>query len=208
MAVFTKSGNLSSKVSARCTVKRAYKIEQIARLTAEGFKDDAIAIVMGITKQYVSMIRRTPEYIAIDATIKTGIIARADRHLFATEDAQRAMLEEMLPEALEVIRQRVLDKTNPRLQFEAAKEWLDREGTHAKVSKTEVKQKHEFDFTKHDKELEDDLLSQLQKGNPSILEEHIGDFTNTTLNVEEQEKLHAAVEAIRLEDLKTSKTVN
>jgi len=210
MPVFTKSGKLSAKISARCTVKRAYKIEQVARLTAEGFKDDAIALVLGCTKVYVSMLRRTPEYLSVEATVRTGLIARADRHLFMTEDAQRATLEEMVPEALEVIKFRLLDRSNPRLQFEAAKELLDREGTHAKVSKTEIKSKVEYDFSKHDKEIDDDLLSLLQGNNSktAISEDNIEDFINTKLNPEEQELLHKAVEDIRLEDLKTSKTVN
>lgn len=207
MPVYTKSGKISAKIAARMTVKRAMKIEKIVRLTNEGFKDDAIALMMGITITYVSMLRRTPEYLAIDAQVRTGVIARYDRHLLETIDAQQEELKEMLPESLNVLRTILFDRSNPRLRLEAAKEIMDREGSLAKVSKTEIKTRHEYDFDQHEKDIEADILSAMQSSNP-VTDQDITDFVKSDLDAEGQEKLHAAIEATRLEDLKTSSSIN
>lgn len=183
------------------TFRRNMKIEMVARYTAQGYSDTEIALVMGIHKVYVSMLRRTPEYIAIATQVNTGIIGDLDRLTKEDLETKQEELRAMLPEAMLAMRDLLYDKTNPRLRLEAAKEIMDREGTLAKVSKSEVKRKVEFDFAEHDN-VKNDLLSMLQKGSGINPGNSLDEFVNSNLDPEKQKELHKILELEEM-DIKT-----
>lgn len=145
----------------RMHLRRRHFIEQIARLTLMGLDDTQIGIALGITKVYVSLNRRTPLYLSIWAEITTGIVTNLDSDLRSQQENFTEEIKAMVPTALLAIQDALYDKKNPRIRFEAAKQVLDREGTTAIVSKSQVTQKHEIDFSKHDKTA-DDLLESLK----------------------------------------------
>jgi len=187
--VLTAKGNLSTKVNPGRTYKRRLKIERIVRLTAAGYTDDEIAIALRIHKAYVSMLRRTPEYIAIRTEVHTGIISEEDRFLREDLANMRAELREMVPAALIAIRDTIYDKSNPKLRFEAAKEIMDREGSIIKVSKTEVKLPTVQDFSKHDL-IAEDLLGALQAATSTAITDSLDEFVKTSVDAVAQERLH------------------
>jgi hypothetical protein len=174
------------------TWRRHLKIERIVRLTAAGYPDDMIALAMGITKVYVSMLRRTPEFLAVKQEVETGVISDYNRNLREDIDACGEELRSMLPEALLAVRDTLLDKSNPRLRLDAAKTIMDREGSLAAVSKSEVKTKVTYDFDQHDA-IATDLLAALQSSTGTTVSNSLDEFINTSIDKDAQEKLHAAL---------------
>jgi transposase-like protein len=125
---------------AKMTWKRAMKIERIARLSLDpaGYTIAQIANHMGIATHTVAMIRQMPAYHAKMLELSTGILSIHDADLRQDIDSMRAELKSMVPSAIMVIRDAVLNKRNPALQFKAAQEIMDREGPLAKVRKSSV----------------------------------------------------------------------
>lgn len=124
----------------KMTWKRALKIERIARLSLDpaGYSLEQIANAMGCHKQTVVYIRQLPAYHAKMLELSSGILSAHDAELRTDIDNMRSELRSMVPSSMMVIRDALLNKRNPNLQFKAALEIMDREGTLAKVSKTSV----------------------------------------------------------------------
>lgn len=200
--MLTANGNISTKINPGKTYKRHLKIEKIVRLTAAGYTDEEIAYALRITKVYVSMLRRTPEYIAIRTEVNTGVLSEEDRHLREDINNVRAELRDMVPTALLALRDTIYDKSNPKLRFEAAKEILDREGSVAKVSRSEIKVRDEIDYSKHDS-IATDLLEALQASTQTEIDKSISQFVSTSLDATEQTQIQASLELENL-DVKTA----
>ena len=145
----------------RMHLRRRHFVTQIARLTLMGLDDTQIGVALGITKQYVSINRRTPLYLSIWTELTTGVVTNLDANIREQQENFTEEIKAMVPTALLAIQDALYDKKNPRIRFEAAKQVLDREGTTAIVSKSQVTQKHEIDFSKHDATA-DDLLESLK----------------------------------------------
>lgn len=196
--MLTPSGKTSTKIAPGKTYKRHLKIERVVRLTAAGYTDEEIGFSLRITPVYVSMLRRTPEYIAIRSEVNTGVISEEDRMLREDITNVRAELRDMVPAALLAVRDTLYDKLNPKLRFEAAKEILDREGTVAKVSRSEVRIKDEVDYSKHDA-IATDILAALQASTRTMLDDSVLEFISTSVDAETQEKLHASLDLADLD---------
>ncbi len=196
--ITTPQGNPSAKIAPGKTYKRRLKIERIARLTAAGYTDEEIGCALEITKVYVSMLRRTPEYIAILTEVNTGVISDLDSSLRKEILNVRAELLEMVPGAILALRDALYDKTNPRMRLEAAKEILDREGSIVKVSKSEVKVERETDFSKHDV-IADDILAALRSTAQDVVTDSGVEFISTSVDEDTQEKLHSKLNLVSLE---------
>ena len=139
-ATYPGSAMKSGPAGTKMTWKRAMKIERIARLSIDpaGYTIAQIANHMGIATHTVAMIRQTPAYHAKMLELSSGILSIHDAELRQDIDSMRAELKSMVPSAIMVIRDAVLNRKNPALQFKAAQEIMDREGTLAKVSKSSV----------------------------------------------------------------------
>lgn len=162
------------------TNRRFMKIERIVRLELQGYSDEEIGLTLGITKQYVSMLRATPEFIGIRTQIASGVLAQLDTDVNESIKMSQDQLKEAVPNAILVIKNTMLDSNlAPKLRFEAAKEICDREGTFAKVSKSEVKETKKFSFDINDAIATDLLQSiQLSTSKKELLEAN-AEFTNT-----------------------------
>lgn len=125
----------------KMTYKRMIKIERIARLTLDpsGFNNDQIANHLGIHRQTVVYIRQLPAFHAKIAELQSGVLSHYDADLRSNIDNARQELRDMIPLALNVIRDAAMGKKGHALQFKAATEIMNREGNLAPVSKSEVK---------------------------------------------------------------------
>lgn len=139
--------------------RRHMKMERIARFELAGYSDIEIALVVGITKTYVSMLRQTPEYMSIRVSVASGVLGSLTNDMDEDIKASQDQLKQMVPSAVLALRN-TLHSSNEKLRLDAAKEIMDREGTLAKVSKTEIKKTNIFDFNANDA-IMPDLLSAL-----------------------------------------------
>lgn len=134
------SGKSAMHPSLRMTWKRALKIERIARLSADpaGYSNEQIANMLNCDKQTIVLIRQTPEYHAKMIEIASGVVSQYDAQLRENVDNMRDELRTMIPSSMMVIRNALSGRYGSNIQFKAATEVLDREGTNAKVSKSTV----------------------------------------------------------------------
>lgn len=135
---------------------RAYlRMEQLARLESTGmYSNQALAEFFGVNYQTIIVMKARPEYARIRATFQTGIldtIAEDSRTLIVNQVAE---LKEMVPASLFTLRNTIqrgnrdgATQHERRLALDASKEVFDREGTFAKVSKSEVHVKDDMDFS-------------------------------------------------------------
>jgi hypothetical protein len=188
----TPLGNTSTKKAPGMIFKRYMRMEKIARLELSNFTEDEIAFSQGITKIRVNQIKRTPEYIAIRMQVASGLVSEANNH---------AILREMVPEALLAVRDAILDKNNPALRLRAAQDLLDRDGELAKISRTEVKTRIEYDYDQH-QAVASSLLDALketesQRGQKFGLEElGISAFGKASLDKDGQAQLQRSLDII------------
>jgi hypothetical protein len=177
------------------------RCERIARLELANFTEAEIAFSQGISVVRVNQLKRTPEYIAIRLQCATGIVSQADRQMMEDIDTNHQMVKDMVPEALVALRDTLLDRNNPALRLRAAQDLLDREGTLAKVSKTEVKAHVEYDFTQHEgvaNSLLDALKTTESQREINLEELGLADFAKAGADKEQQKEFHKALELINL----------
>lgn len=196
--------------AAQKTNRRFMKMERIARLELQGYSDVEIAIAVGITKQYVSMLRRTKEFIQVRTQIASGVLLTLDTDVDEAIQMSQEQLKAAVPNAVQILKNTMLDSTlNPRLRFDAAKEICDREGTFVKISKSEVKETKKFSFDIGDT-VTDDLLAALQQSAAKKTIEGSDDFVDTAELAENQQSknLELISNASTLEDTEpVSKTI-
>jgi hypothetical protein len=122
------------------TYKRVQKIERIARLTLDpsGFTNAQIANMLGCHVQTIVIIRQMPEFHAKVVELQSGVLSHYDQTLRSNLDTSRQELKDMLPLALNVIKNAAMGKYGSALAYKAAADIMDREGNLAKVSKTTV----------------------------------------------------------------------
>ena len=189
------------------------KMERIARLELAGYTDEEIAVTIGITKVYVSMLRRTPAYVAIRIEVASGILSETNRLMLQDQEAMLEQLKQMAPNALLVIRNVLLSPTTPmKLRLDAAREVLDREGTFVKVSKSEIKKTEIYKLDENDL-IANNLLEALRQnaikstGSSSPDQSNgFDDFTNTDLNKDQKTMIQ---EGMNLKEMSSqSKSVN
>lgn len=134
------SGKSTKHPSMRMTWKRALKLEAIARLSADpaGYSVEQIANILGCSTQTVILIRQLPEYHAKMIEIASGVVSAYDRNLRSSVENMREELRSMVPSSMMVIRNALHGRYGAQIQYRAATDVLDREGTNAKVSKSSV----------------------------------------------------------------------
>ena len=172
-----------------------------------GLSDAEIAKAMGTSERYIQQIRKKPFYLKRRMERTTGIALNNDFTVEQTVALNRKVLKEMMPVALRVIADQL--QTIPQTLDDKkhiakiALEVLDREGTFPKISRTDVHQKVEHDWSKADgvsKELLDAMEGPAQEAEPvSILEQLkiTQSFSNSeTLSSETQSKLMGELESM------------
>jgi len=174
----------------KMTWKRAMKLEKIARLSIDpaGYSNEQIGNFVGCDKQTVVLIRQTPQYHAKMLELASGITSVWDQELRTDAEAMRDEMKSMVPSAMTVIRDTLLSK-NQNLRFKAATEILNREGTLAAVSKTQVAV-HTVPDMAADQNVVSTLMSLLSQApkTQSSSGELVGGFTISAENAAVQQK--------------------
>lgn len=118
--------------------RRLMRIEKAALLTSKGiFSNDQIASHIGIHPQTLVYLKQTPEFKSRMIALQTGVIEQHDVHIREDEEFQRQELKSMVPLALMKLRELAMSQ-NQHIAYRASQDILDREGTHAKVSRTAI----------------------------------------------------------------------
>lgn len=126
--------------------RRLIRIEKAALLTLKGFPNDAIAMHIGIHTQTLVYLKQTPEFKARMIALQTGIIEQHDLAVREDEEYQRQEIKSMVPIALLKMRE-LVTSANQHIAYKAAQDILDREGTHAKVSRTAIDIKEQVNLS-------------------------------------------------------------
>lgn len=144
-----KAGASSALHNGR-TWKRLMRIERAVQLQATGqFKDSEIAEQIGITPAMYSLIKQTPEFKQRMIAAATGVISQNDLAVKTNAEYQAELLKQTVPVALARLATMVMSR-NENIALKAVAEILDRDGNHAKVSRTNVEIKDTRDKTLND----------------------------------------------------------
>lgn len=118
--------------------RRLIRIEKAAFLTQKGiYSNDQIARFIGIHPQTLIYLKQTPEFQSRMIAMATGLVDEHDITVREDEDYQRQELKSMVPVALMKLRELAMSG-NQSVALKATQDILDREGTHAKVSRSQV----------------------------------------------------------------------
>ncbi len=132
------------------------RIEDIVRLENAGFTSQAIASMLGISVTRLSSIKMTPDFLNARIQITHGIILDKESKLADIKHQRKEFLTSLLPEAWQFLANEIqkpaMTLAEKKFKFTLVQDYLDREGTLAKVSKTEIKPVDAFDFEKADAE--------------------------------------------------------
>lgn len=126
--------------------KRLIRIEQAALLTLKGYSNDVIAMHIGVHVQTLVYLRQTPEFKARMVALQTGVLEQHGQQIREDEEYQRQQLKSMVPLALQKLKELAMS-ANQHISYKAAQDILDREGTHAKVSRTAIDVKEQVNLS-------------------------------------------------------------
>lgn len=152
----TKSGNVGSRPRAKKTFRTQRRFELMVRLENAQIPAAAAATMLGISLPRLNQIKRLPDYLIARMKITHGIIVDHDASLSQVKEQRKEMLTQMLPAALQIIKNQIENISGGstlaerKHQAALAQDLLDREGTFAKVSRTELKPVDHFDFESAD----------------------------------------------------------
>jgi len=147
---------MSVQPQAGDTFKKQKRLEMIVRMEAAGIPERALAAMLTITVPRLRYIKKGPDYLSVRMRLVHGIVLDTDKQLSVIREQRKEMLSQLLPPALQVIANTIMKQptsiAEQKLQIATAQDLLDREGTFAKVSRTEVKPVSFFDFETSDRE--------------------------------------------------------
>ena len=153
-SISPKTGKLGQKPAVGQQFKARRRMETMARLENSGFTKQQISPMLGISVNRVSVIMKSPEYLNIRIAITHGIVVDHEANLATIKAQRKEMLTQLLPPALQIIANQLQQPANSlgerKHQAALAQDLMDREGTFAKVSRTEIKPVDHFDFESAD----------------------------------------------------------
>lgn len=173
--------------------RRLIRIEKAAFLTQKGiYSNDQIANFIGIHPQTLIYLKQTPEFQSRMIALATGVIDEHDITIREDEDYQREELKSMVPVALMKLRELAMSG-NQSVALKATQDILDRDGTHAKVSRSQIDIKEKIDLNVLDQVAASiqDVLRNAPKLPPSENDsgadnEVIGEFTKGATDSQSQ----------------------
>lgn len=179
------------KPQSGTSFRKQRRHELIARMENAALPEGQIAVLLGISKDRLRTIKQHPDYLKARMAITLGIIVDTDAKLAEIREQRKDMLRQMLPPALQVIANAVntpaLSYAEKKLQVAVAQDILDREGTFAKISRTEVKPVEHFQWETADAEAHQ--VIDVLKGTLRVQQSHVersifGAPTTTSTEVE------------------------
>lgn len=151
----TKNSRLGMKPQPGVTFKKQMRYEKAIRLENAGFGEQAISAMLCISLHRFKKLKQEPDYLAARIKITHGIILDQEGSLAQIKEQRKELLAQSLPAALQVLANELLAPAvtlaERKHKVEVARDLLDREGTFAKVSRTEVKPVDAFSFEEADK---------------------------------------------------------
>jgi hypothetical protein len=204
-----KNGSLSPMPSKGSSFKKLKRLEYIIRMENAGLPEKVIATMLTISVGRLRYIKKSADYLRTRMRLTTGIILDDDIKIADLKEHRKEILTQMLPPALQVIAN-ILGKDQTRasiaeqkLMASVAQDIMDREGTLAKVSRTEVKPVDAFDFERADATASD-ILTALRGAASSpnssrvvssgALEANTEFSNSNTISAVDQQKALAAME--------------
>ena len=134
--------------------KKQRRHELIARMENASLGEAQIAVLLGISVPRLRSIKQHPDYLAARMKVTLGLIVDQEASLAQIREQRKEFLIQNLPAALQVIANAVhtpaISLADRKLQLFAAQDLLDREGTFAKISRSEVKPVDGFDWASVD----------------------------------------------------------
>ena len=150
----SKSRLASSMPDSKKQLKTQLRYEKVVRLESAGFSEAAIAAMITISVPRLRMLKKRPDYLNVRMRLMHGIILDMDSQLEQVKQQRREMLVQMLPPALQIVANELqapaITLAERKHKLALAQDILDREGTFAKVSRTEIKPVDHFDFEEAD----------------------------------------------------------
>lgn len=127
-----------------------------------GYTDIMIALHIGMKVGAYRMLKKTDAYKRIYSQYLSGVIAPMDEAVRDNYKIGRKMLSDSVPLALQNLAMAAAQKIDKKLQMDATKEILDREGSFAKVSRVGIPTKDQGGFAdSKDNETAAELLKSL-----------------------------------------------
>lgn len=149
-----KTGRFSPKPKLGTVFKKQKRYELMARLENAGIGEGAAAAMLCISIPRLRYLKKNPDYINARLKITHGIIVDFDSSLAAVKEQRKELLMQQVPQALQIIINELqtpaVTLADRKHKASIAQDLLDREGTFAKISKSEIKAESTFDFTAKD----------------------------------------------------------
>jgi hypothetical protein len=167
---FSRKGKHHSKTVDK--IRIACRLEMLNL----GLKDREIAQHIGMSQTSYSLLKKTQIYQQLHNQYLTGVLSVADENIIENLPLQRRILNQAVPVALENLYAACVQKIDKKLQFEASKEVLDRQGAFAKVSRIGLPTASQNVDNSQDNELASELIKALEttkRNNEKIISESI-----------------------------------
>lgn len=145
-----KTGKLGAKPKTGVIYRKQARMELMVRLENANLGEAAIAAMLCISVPRLRQIKKSPEYLIARMQITHGIIVDNDARIAQVKEQRKEILTQMLPPALAVLANEIqapaVTLQERRHRVAVAQDLLDREGTFAKISRTELKPVNAFEF--------------------------------------------------------------
>lgn len=145
---------IGCKPGKSTTFKKQKRHELIARMENASLPEAQIATLLGLTVPRLRSVKQHPDYLKARMKVTLGIIVDQDASLDQIREQRKDFIRQMLPPALQVIANAIqtpaFSYADRKLQVSVAQDLLDREGTFAKISRSEVKPVEHFDWESTD----------------------------------------------------------
>ena len=198
------NGFIGCKPQKGRTFRQQKRLELMVQMENAQIPEHMAAAMLGISLTRLKGIKKSLDYLKARMQLTLGIVIDHGQRLETIKEQRKEVLTQMLPQALQVIAHVVNRPTatltipEQKLQVAVAQDLLDREGSLAKVSKTEVKQVDRFDWNHMDAAGRSiiDVIRGAAKQNMTVsraseVQDVINlsqDFSNSrTLNITEQQ---------------------
>jgi hypothetical protein len=151
-----KNGHLSRKPLAGLNARTQMRIEKlvqidIAVVSGLTLTNKEIGRALGCSGYLISKLRARKEYLLLRMELTTGISARAEDEVKTFAAFRKQAMVDMLPMAMQIVARTMIDPSTPAaLRAKMAIEVMNREGSHPKISRTDVYAKVEHDYSSAD----------------------------------------------------------
>lgn len=149
-----KSAALGPKPTAGKQFKTQKRFETIVRLESAGFSEAAAAAMLCISVPRLRYLKKSPDYLSVRAKLIHGIILDWDGELSVIKQQRKEVLSNALPPALaalmDEIQRPAVTLAERKHKIGVVQDFLDREGSFAKISRAEIKPVDHFEFERYD----------------------------------------------------------